>query len=163
MTMTHDEALPLDTHVPLSIRVLRRFNWLLGAMLRSPLHRPLSRDLLVLDYTGRRSGRRYALPLSYVEHDGRLYLCTRNSQWWHNLRGGAAVEVRLRGRRLTARPAVLDPASDEARLGLRLFVSKHPRTGELLYAIPRQPDGQPRQADVDREVRRSTVVRLEPE
>jgi hypothetical protein len=36
-----------------------------------------------------------------------------------------------------------------------------PRTGELLYAVPRTPRG-PDAADLAREVRRSTVVRLEP-
>ncbi|MDX2167143.1 MAG: hypothetical protein SF182_08775 [Deltaproteobacteria bacterium] len=150
-----------DEPVPFSIRLLRRFNWLIRAILRSPLHRGLSADLLVLAYTGPRSGRRFALPLSYAEHDGRVYVCTRNSRWWRNLRGGAPVEVWLRGARRTARPTVLDAGSDEARLGLRLFVTKHPRTGELLYNVPSRADGRPLEADIAREVQRSTVVRIE--
>src|SRR5215467_8156276 len=92
MTNTDVETLPVDAHVPFSIRVLRRFNWLLLALLRSPLHGALSRDLIQLSYRGRRSGRQFALPLSYAEGGDRLYLCTRNSRWWYNLRDGHPVE-----------------------------------------------------------------------
>lgn len=161
MTTAVSEALPRDEHVPFSIRVLRRFNWLIRAILRSPLHGMMSRDLVQLDYVGHKSGKRRALPLSYAEHDGRLYLCSRNSLWWRNLRGGAPVDVWLRGRRIAMRPTVLDVRTREALDGLRAFVSKHPRTGELLYAVGRDADGRPREDDLAREVRRSIVVRLE--
>jgi hypothetical protein len=159
--MTTDAEALRDTHVPFSIRVLRRFNWLLLAILRSPLHGALSRDLLQLSYRGRRSGRSLALPLSYADGDGRIYLCTRTSRWWHNLRDGQPVEIVLRGACVRVRPTVLDSTDPEALEGLRLFVTKHPRTGAQLYAVPRGPHG-PRPADLAREVRRSTVVRLEP-
>jgi hypothetical protein len=160
-TTTASEALSRDEHVPFSIRVLRRFNWLIRAILRSPLHGMMSRDLVQLDYVGHKSGKRLSLPLSYAEHDGRLYLCSRNSLWWRNLRGGAQVEVWLRGTRITARPTVLDLSTQEARDGLRAFVSKHPRTGEMLYNVPRRPEGRPLDEDIAREVQRSIVVRLE--
>jgi hypothetical protein len=161
MPTTASEVLPRDEHVPFSIRVLRHFNWLIRAILRSPLHGMMSRDLVQLDYVGHKSGKRLTLPLSYAEHDGRLYLCSRNSLWWRNLRGGAPVGVWLRGQRITARPTVLDLSTPEALDGLRAFVTKHPRTGEMLYAVGRDADGRARQDDLLREVRRSIVVRLE--
>lgn len=161
MDKTLTEATPALEPVPLSIRVLRRFNPLIGRLLRSRLHGLLSRDLVLLTYTGRVTGRRLALPLSYAESGERIYLCTRNSAWWRNLRGGAAVEVHLRGARLAARPTVLDPASAEGLDGFSRFISKNPRTGELLYAVGRGADGQPLAADLQREVLRSVVVRLD--
>lgn len=161
MTTTTTDTLPLDEHVPFSIRVLRRFNWLIRALLRSPLHGLLSRDLIELEYVGHKSGQRRALPLSYAEHGGNLYLCSRTSLWWRNLRGGAPVELWLRGAHIAARPTVLDLSSREALDGLRAFVTKHPRTGEMLYAVGRDAAGRPREDDLLREVRRSIVVRLE--
>src|SRR5687767_9984735 len=103
--------------LPLSIRVLRRLNPLVMAILRSPLHRLLSRDLLLLTYVGARSGRRRVLPLSYVELDGLPYLCTRSSLWWRSLRATPHVELVLRGRRLAAVADVLDATSQEALAG----------------------------------------------
>src|SRR5215470_11409582 len=111
MHTTPDAVAPMiDTPVPWSIRLLRRLNPVIVAVLRSPLHGLLSANLLVLGFTGRRTGRRYRLPLSYVERDGRLYLCTRTAFWWRNLRGGALVELRLRGRDVVGTPSVLDPS-----------------------------------------------------
>lgn len=162
-----DTARPLDRtsttpRIPLSIRVLRRLRPLVAAILGSPLHGLLSGDVLLVGYTGRRSGRRYELPLSYVEQGGVLYLCTRpeGSDWWRNLKGGTTVDLLLRGRRCRARATVLDPASDEALGGLRAFVARNPGTGRLLYSVE-QDAGRPRETDLLREVGRSVVVRLE--
>ena len=150
-----------EAHVPPSIRLLRRFNWLVRAILRSPLHGLASGDLLVLAYTGARTRQRRVLPLSYVEHDGRLYLCTRNSMWWRNLRTEPAVEVWLRGRRVAAAAHVVEPTSAEARDALRAFLARNPRTGEILYDV-KSSGGRPCEEDVVREAPRSVVVRLQP-
>lgn len=71
------------------------------AVLASPWHRRHSRNTLVLEVTGRRSGRRYRLPVSYVEDAGALLVFVDRAGgklWWRNLRGGAPVRVLLRGR-----------------------------------------------------------------
>lgn len=162
-TRSVSEVSHREVPLPLSIRLLRRLEPVVASLLRSPLHRLLSRDVLLLTYRGRRTDRPYTLPLSYVEGDGCLYLCTRpeGSRWWRNLRDGRAVELVLRGRRISAVPRLLDAAADEARAGLHTFVRRNPRTGEMLYGVGRDAQGQPLETDVSREVRRSVVVRLE--
>lgn len=148
--------------IPFAVRVLRRVNPLVASLLRSPLHGLLSRDVLVLGYTGRRSGRRYSTPISYVEHEGSLYLCTRPeaSVWWRNLRGGAEVEIRLRGADLSAHAEVVPSESDEALGALRTFLARNPRTARDLYHVSRDVEGRPDETELAREVRRSVVVRL---
>lgn len=150
-----------STSVPFPIRLLRRLHPVVVALLGSPLHGLLSRDVLLLHYTGKRSGKPYVLPLSYVTGPEGIFLCTRpeGSAWWRNLRGGAAVGVTLRGRRLDARATVLEASSDEALEGLRRFVVRNPGTGALLYNIPRR-GAEPSAKDLEREVRLSIVVRV---
>lgn len=156
--MTTTRALPAtEATLPLAIRLLRRLKPFMLGVLRSPLHSLLSRDLLVLTYRGRRSGRTFALPLSYVVLGEHLYLCTRDSLWARNLQDEPTVEVVLRGRPVPATAHVLDPGSDEALAGLRAFLTRNPRTGATLYGVRRGPD----ENDLRREVLRSTVVRLE--
>lgn len=159
-TTTAAAAAPAHA-VPFSIRLLRRLKPLVVALLSSPLHRLLSRDILLLRYQGRRSGRAYELPLSYVETGGAIHLCTRpeGSDWWRNVKGGAAVEATVRGRVVSFRAEVLDAESPGALEGLRAFVARNPRTGELLYKVAATPDG-PSPADLAREVKNSIVVRL---
>ena len=86
-------------------------NPLVRMLLGSPLHRMLDDSVLVLHLTGRKTGRRYDIPVGYMDMDGKLAVVTV-ARWRVNLRGGADVEVTLRGCR---RPmhALLeeDPAS----------------------------------------------------
>lgn len=89
-----------------STRVLHAVNPFVAAILRSPLHRLLSKQVLLLTYTGRKTGARYTFPVGYSrEGDTLTIVSTRH--WWQNLRSGAPVIVRLQGRRRTARADVI--------------------------------------------------------
>jgi len=51
---------------------LQRFgNLFVIGLLRSPLHRLASGSLLLITYRGRRSGRRFTIPVIYAEREGR--------------------------------------------------------------------------------------------
>lgn len=162
-TLSMSPAAPQATAPPLpvAIRILRRLNPLIGAVLRSPLHGAMSRNLLLLTYVGAKSGVPRTVPLSYVEVGGRLYLCTRNSRWWRSLRNGGAVALQLRGRRVSATPVVVDLATTEALDALRAFLAANPKTGEMLYQVRAGKDRRPVEDDLRREVARSVVVRLD--
>jgi hypothetical protein len=84
---------------------------LVRVLLGSPLHGVLDDSFLVLHLTGRKTGRRYNIPVGYVAMEGKLTVVTV-ARWRVNLRGGADVGVTLRGR-LRPMHALLeeDPAS----------------------------------------------------
>ena len=86
-------------------------NPLMRMLLGSPLHGVLGDSFLVLHLTGRKTGRRYNIPVGYVDMEGRLAVVTV-ARWRVNLRGGADVEVTRHGR-LRPVHALLDedPAS----------------------------------------------------
>ncbi len=138
-------------------------NWVPAAILCSPLHRVLSAKRLVLSFTGRRSGTRYATPVNYLQRGSDL-LITTDSSWWHNLVGGAPVAVRLRGRQVQAiAEAIRDP--DVVTEALSALVRDHPPYGRWAH-IGTGPDGTPDAADVRAEVARGRVlvrVTLPPE
>jgi hypothetical protein len=104
MTSTVRRSVPPPALVKIGNPLVRGF-------LGSPLHGVLDDSVLVLHLTGRKTGRRYDIPVGYVDMEGKLAVVTI-ARWRANLRGGADVEVTLRGRR---RPmhALLDedPAS----------------------------------------------------
>ena len=70
-------------------------------LLRSPAHGVLSDKLLLLTFTGRKTGRRFSIPMNYTEQGDKILLVPQSPErktWWRNLRGeGAPVRVRLRG------------------------------------------------------------------
>ena len=51
---------------------------------------------MVVNVTGRRTGRRYSIPLSAHRIDGDLYALS-SAPWKHNCRDGATCEVLLGG------------------------------------------------------------------
>jgi hypothetical protein len=56
-------------------------------ILRSPLHGVMSRRLMLITFAGRRSGKHYTTPISYVQ-EGHTLLLGVGGPWWKNLRGG---------------------------------------------------------------------------
>jgi deazaflavin-dependent oxidoreductase (nitroreductase family) len=75
-------------------------NPVVKAILRSPVHRIMSSRLALITLTGRRSGRRYTLPVGYQRTDNSVTInvgTAERKQWWRNLRTGARVRLRLRG------------------------------------------------------------------
>lgn len=104
MTATLTRAVPPQLLVDL-------VNPLVRTVLRSPLHGALDGAVLILHMTGRRSGRRFDVPVGYLESDGAYVVVTQHT-WRANLRGGADVEVTMRGRRVGMHAEVEeDPAT----------------------------------------------------
>ncbi len=126
-----------------------------AAILCSPLHRLLSGKRLVLTFTGRRSGTRYATPVNYLQR-GRELVITTDSRWAHNLDGGAPVQLQLRGRQVQASAEVV---RDHALVveALTALVRDHPPYGRWAH-IHVGNDGTPNPADVHAEVTGGRVL-----
>jgi F420H(2)-dependent quinone reductase len=101
-------------------------------LLRSPLRGMLDSSVLLLHVTGRRTGRTYDIPVSYVTVHGRLTIVTVGS-WRLNLRGGAYVDVTLHGRRRRMR-ATLDEDPSSVAVTYRTIIDQlgWPKAGRHL-------------------------------
>ena len=105
-------------------------NTMAMGVLRSPLHRMMSKSLLVLTYAGRRSGMVYELPLQYLDVDGRLVIWAGNATektWWRNFETPAAVSVRLRGQDVDAKASLVDDPTQRIT-ALRAYLDRYPIT-----------------------------------
>jgi hypothetical protein len=104
------------TEAPWYLSALDRLNPLLVALLRSRLHWPLSAALMAVTVTGRRSGRRYTIPVGYHDVGDAIVVMVSDAahrQWWRNFHGGAPATLWLRGRPVAAHGVVVPPASPE--------------------------------------------------
>jgi hypothetical protein len=72
--------------------LLRLVNPILSFLLRTPLAGPARKQLLVLSFSGRKTGRRYSIPLSAHTIDNHLYVFC-SAPWKQNFRGGTPAEV----------------------------------------------------------------------
>jgi F420H(2)-dependent quinone reductase len=123
----------------LQARSMRVVNVPMRAVLGLPFATPLTRRLMLITFTGRKSGKTYRQPLSYVvEHDGAL-LTPGGGKWKLNLSPGEPVRMRLRGRDVLARPEfIADP--DEVERLLTVMMASNPRIRSFV-GIPQGADG----------------------
>src|SRR5579875_734554 len=119
-------------------RIMRAVNVPMRAVLGLPFATPLSGNLMLISYTGRKTGKAYRQPVSYAR-DGETLLTPGGGRWTLNLGGGRPVRIRLRGSEVTARPElVTDPAEVERLLGV--IARENPRAVRFI-PIPRRPGG----------------------
>ncbi|MFW5919293.1 MAG: nitroreductase/quinone reductase family protein [archaeon] len=122
----------------------------MAALLRSPLHGLVSDSLMLITFTGRKSGDEYTTPVGYWVKDGTVIVMT-HSPWWRNLKGGQPVTLRLQGKRRDgiATPrhapetvaeyvqAFIDRNGIDAaqRLGIRVNGDREPTYEELVEGV----------------------------
>jgi deazaflavin-dependent oxidoreductase (nitroreductase family) len=100
--------------VPLSTRL----NSFVTAILRSPLHWLLSPGLMLITVTGRKTGRRYTIPVGYHRAADAVIVIVGEAPsktWWRNYRDAGPIELRLRGKVLHGQAEVLPPNAPEFR------------------------------------------------
>jgi hypothetical protein len=98
--------------------LLRAVNPMVGFLLRTPLAGPLRKQMMVVNVTGRKSGRRYSIPLSAHQIDGTIYALT-SAPWKNNFRDGATAEVLHDGKTSTMRGELITDPNVVAELSER--------------------------------------------
>jgi hypothetical protein len=119
-------------------RIMRMVNGPMRLMLSARFPTPAGRRLMLAHLTGRRTGRHYRQPLSYVR-DGADLLTPGGGRWTANVSDGRPVLLRINGHDVTATPQVVrDPAEVETLLDRMAAAS--PGTARFV-PLPRTADG----------------------
>jgi deazaflavin-dependent oxidoreductase (nitroreductase family) len=125
-------------------------------VLRSPMHGMVSNSVMLITFTGRKSGKTYTTPVSYSQHDDQVYAFS-HADWWKNLRGGAPVILRIRGRDLQGLPEPIVEDKQAIAAGLAAHLRKVPSDARY-YGVTFDANGAPRAEEVEKAVQ--TVVML---
>jgi len=135
------------------------FNPIMKGTLRSPLHFLISKSTMLVTYTGRKSGRVYTTPVSYLQVGDQLYtISSPDRVWWRNLREGAEVTLHLRGSDVRARGEVIEdqPLVEEA---LARYLESAPERAKYLK-IALDADGTPDKQDLRRLAEHKVMVEM---
>ena len=150
--MSSSQPLPGSTQ-PLGRRIPQRawlvINSFMRVLLGLPFPTPLGKRLMLVNVTGRKTGRRYRQPVSYVRHNGTL-LTPGGGNWKRNLVPGRPVLLRINGHHQTATPEIVTDPDTTADLlaamitanpavsrfsGIRPDASGRPDPGQLHQAL----------------------------
>ena len=141
-------------------RLFAFINPIVVVMARSILHRVLSHQVVVLDFSGRRSGRRYTIPVTYLRRDGEVLCMTeRNGIWWRNLQGGVPVQITLNGRSVSTISQVQIDDNQQIAGALRLFCLRS-RISAYFAGVGFDSDGEPNSMDLVRAAERHVLITL---
>jgi hypothetical protein len=122
----------------LQARMMRVINVPMRILLGLRFATPLSGRLMLVFLTGRKTGKSYRQPISYVRQ-GTTLLTPGGGKWKLNLQAGRPERIRLRGRDVLARPELVsDPDEIERLLGV--MTAANPRVSTFV-GIPKGPDG----------------------
>jgi len=119
-------------------RLMGVLNIPMRVLLGLPFPTPLSERLMLVSFTGRKTGKAYRQPVSHVQQ-GDTLLTPGGGKWKLNLREGQLVRIRLRGRDVLAQPELIrDP--DEIERLLAVMTAANPSVSAFV-GIPKGPDG----------------------
>jgi hypothetical protein len=113
-------------------RLMTRLNPIVTWLLRSPMHWLLSPALLLLQVTGRRTGRRYWIPVGYQRAGDTITVLVSRAPrklWWRNFREPAPVVMLVRGRLLHGQAVVVRPDSPAFRTTVERTFQRVPSLG----------------------------------
>jgi hypothetical protein len=124
-------------------RYFRVLNAFMRVLLRSPLHRLRSKHLVLLEFRGRRTGKRYSMPVSYWQPDPEQVICLSSAvwaKWWRNL-DGAEVAVWLRGAKRLGKAELIDDR-ETRRSVVTSFLNYNAHDAQY-YEVPTDARGAP--------------------
>ena len=127
-------------------------------VLRSAIHGMVSKTVLLITFTGRKSGNTYTTPVSYSQSDDHVYIFT-HANWWKNLRSGAPVTLRIRGRELQG---LAEPVAEDKQAiatGLTVHLRKVPSDARY-YGVTFDDHGNPKAEEVEKAVQTVVMIRI---
>ena len=121
-----------------------------NAIVRSLLQVPgistgMGRRLVIINVTGRKSGKRYSVPVAYTRHEGTLLVGSAFG-WAKNLRTGEPVEIILQGKRRQADVQVI--SDEDGVVAAYQVICRGNRQFARFNNLSIGPDGAPSTADL---------------
>lgn len=137
-------------------------NPLMRLLLRSPLHGVLSDSIVLISYSGRRSGKSYSTPVRYVRMDDRIRCySTHDTQWWRNLRDGARVRMLTSGSEHEYRTEVIENDPPRIRAALEHYFGLYPEDA-VYHDVRIDRAGQPDPQQLTAAAEHAVVVEARP-
>ncbi|MGE2818157.1 hypothetical protein ACQI5H_23895 [Mycobacterium heidelbergense] len=133
-----------DDPAPLA-KFFARANAIVRPLLKSPLHPIVSGRLMLLNYTGGKTGKQYSFAIGYFPWDDGDVIATSSAKWPKTIGGARNVRLLIKGSWFTAQPSVISQPERKADILGEFARRNGPQAAKgLMLGLPgdRQPDRQ---------------------
>jgi len=135
------------------------YNAILAWVLKSRFHPLLSKNILLLAYRGRRSGKIYETPVNYVNLTNELLITSlRQRKWWRNFIGGAPVRVRLAGKVIDGQATALVDIPQVSHY-LDAYLTAAPQVAKY-FKVSLDTQGHPLSGNIQAAAQERVVIRI---
>ena len=123
-------------------------NRLLSSLLRSPFHGLLSKEMMLITFTGRKSGKQFTTPVTMISEGQWVKFFTSNP-WYKNLVGGAPVKLLIAGRERAGHATVSDDSATLLR-ETKAFLAERGLKNAFRLGLELDPKSPPTDSDLNR-------------
>lgn len=127
-------------------------------VLRSPLHWITSKYLLLITFTGRKTGKVYTTPVSYAQSNNQVTIFT-HATWWKNLHHDTPILLHLRGQEVRGLSETIVEDKQAIAAALSAHLKQSPFDARF-YAVAFDAQGNPRPKDVEKAVQTVAMIRV---
>ena len=134
------------------------YNKIMIGILRSPLHSMISGGIMIIGFTGSKSGKKFSTPVNFLEIEDKLYVMTdRTRVWWKNIKKNPGLELHIKRENLKGSGLVID-SKTEVEKYLALIYKHHPQMAK--YMKVKMSDGQPVLEDIQKLSDQTIVIEI---
>ncbi|SIS18038.1 nitroreductase/quinone reductase family protein [Natronorubrum thiooxidans] len=134
-------------------------NPVMSLLLRSPLHSLVSDSVMLLTFTGSKTGKEYTTPVGYWIKDDHLIVTTQ-SPWWRNLKGGQPVSLHIQGQHRDGL-ATPHPAPETVAQYMKEFINRYGTNAARRLGIRVHGDREPTFEELEAAVEGTVVIAIE--
>lgn len=121
------------------------YNPVVRWILQSPLHGLMSKGVLLIAFTGKKSGKEYITPVQYVRSGKTVWIMVgfpEKKVWWKNLVGGGWVRVCLQGSWQEGRGEAIQGRENPEGIqqGITQIIAGVPQLAKRLNQLLASPD-----------------------
>jgi len=131
----------------------------INRLLRSPWHHVLSKRIMTVSFLGRKSGQRFATPVSYYRNGDQVY-CFTNGSWRHNFTTPHPATVRIAGRDYSARGRLFEGRRERQVEIMSAYFKAVPQDRKF-YGVQSGADGEPLRSQVEHALGSIVIIEFE--
>ena len=136
------------------------FNPIMICLLKSPFHGIVSKSMMLVSVTGRKSGKTISTPTNYLRDGNNLWIVSwRDRKWWRNLRGSSIVRLLLAGKSIEGCGHVIEEEKTVAQ-SLFDYYKRVPQYAKYVE-IGLDKQNQPLFSDCERAAQKMVMIRIE--
>jgi deazaflavin-dependent oxidoreductase (nitroreductase family) len=121
----------------------------------------ISKRIMIIMFTGRKSGRKYSTPVSYFQEGDRV-ICFTHGSWWKNIADSADVGVRIRGEDFRGYAVAVADDLEQKVDNLTKMMKAVPGDAAF-YNVKFDEHGEPQRADIELAAKDAVMIQIQLE